>query len=48
MVKVRNAAGTAALPVNLSNLVARGCAWVESGYGATAALGAGNVTVEAA
>src|SRR5690606_27231000 len=48
MAKVRNGAGVAALPVNLSTLVARGCAWVESGYGATAALGAGNVTVEAA
>ena len=48
MAKVRNGAGVAALPVNLSELVARGCAWVESGYGATAALGAGTVTVEAA
>jgi len=48
MAKVRNAAGTATLQVNVSDQVARGCAWVESGYGATAALGAGNVTVEAA
>jgi len=28
--------------------VAPGCAWVESGHGATAALGAGRVKVEAA
>ncbi|MGJ4728849.1 NADH-quinone oxidoreductase subunit NuoG [Luteimonas sp. SDU101] len=48
MAKVRAGAGIAALPVNLSDLVAPGCAWVESGYGATAALGAGKVTVEAA
>ena len=48
MAKVRNGTGVAALPVNVSGLVAPGCAWVESGYGATAALGAGNVTVEAA
>ena len=48
MAKVRNAAGTATLQVNVSDQVARGCAWIESGYGATAALAAGNVTVEAA
>src|SRR5690606_25046175 len=48
MAKVRNGAGTATLQVNVSDLVARGCAWVESGHGATAALGAGHVTVEAA
>ena len=48
MAKVRNAAGTATLQVNVSDQVARGCAWVESGYGATAALAVGNVTVEAA
>jgi NADH-quinone oxidoreductase subunit G len=48
MAKVRNGAGTATLQVSVSELVAPGCAWVESGYGATAALGAGKVTVEAA
>ena len=48
MARVRNGAGTATLQINVSDLVARGCAWVESGHGATAALGAGHVTVEAA
>ena len=36
--KSKNALGTATLPVAISDKVARGCAWVESGYGATAAL----------
>src|SRR5690606_9001820 len=48
MAKVANPAGTATLQVNVSDAVAPGCAWVESGHGATAALGAGNVTVVAA
>ncbi len=48
MAKVANGAGVATLQVALSDAVARGCAWVESGYGATAALGAGPVRVEAA
>ena len=48
MAKVSNPAGTATLPVNVTTLVAPGCAWIESGYGATAALGAGLVKVEAA
>ena len=48
MAKVRQAAGTATLPVVVSDRVARGTAWIESGYGPTAALGAGRVQVEAA
>ena len=48
MAKVRQAAGTATLPVVVSDRVARGTAWIESGYGPTAALGAGRVRVEAA
>jgi NADH-quinone oxidoreductase subunit G len=43
--KLRNATGTATLPVATSDRVARGCAWIESGYGATAALLAGNVEI---
>jgi NADH-quinone oxidoreductase subunit G len=43
--KVKNATGTATLPVAVSDKVARGCAWVESGYGATAALLSGNVEI---
>jgi NADH-quinone oxidoreductase subunit G len=46
--KVKNALGTATLPVAISDKVARGCAWVESGYGATAALLSGNVEVSRA
>ena len=46
--KVRNAIGTASLPVALSDKVAEGCAWIESGYGATAALTTGRVQVESA
>jgi len=45
MAKLGNAVGTATLPVLVSDKVARGAAWVESGYGANAALGAGRVTV---
>ena len=48
MAKVGNDAGTATLPVVVSDRVARGAAWVESGYGPTAALAAGNVKVVAA
>src|SRR5690606_37284135 len=48
MAKVVNAVGTATLQVSVNDAVAPGSAWVESGYGATAALGAGNVKVEAA
>ena len=48
MAKVVNAAGTATLQVAVSDSVARGAAWVESGYGATAALGAGRVEVRPA
>jgi len=48
MAKVGNAVGTATLQVNVTDAVAPGCAWIESGYGATAGLGAGNVKVEAA
>jgi NADH-quinone oxidoreductase subunit G len=47
--KVDNGAGTATLPVALSDRVARGCAWIESGYGATAPLAtAGKVEVRRA
>ena len=38
-------AGTATLPVAVSDQVARGTVWVESGHGATAPLGAGRVQV---
>ncbi len=48
MAKVSNAAGKATLQVAISDSIARGAAWVESGYGATAALGAGRVEVGAA
>ena len=37
--------GTATLPVFVDARVARGAAWIESGHGATAPLGAGRVTV---
>ena len=46
--KVRNDVGTAALPVAISDRVAPGCAWVESGYGATAALASTHVEVKPA
>jgi NADH-quinone oxidoreductase subunit G len=45
--KLATAAGTGTLPVAVSDKVARGCAWVESGYGATAAL-AGKVEITSA
>ncbi len=45
MAKVGNGIGTAALPVVVDARVAAGVAWIESGYGATAPLGAGRVTV---
>ncbi|WP_058834938.1 NADH-quinone oxidoreductase subunit NuoG [Luteimonas abyssi] len=45
MAKVSNHAGTATLQVTVSDQVARGAVFVESGYGATAALMAGNVQV---
>ncbi|MFC3715715.1 NADH-quinone oxidoreductase subunit NuoG [Luteimonas soli] len=48
MAKVSNAAGTATLQVVLDDRVAVGSAWVERGYGATAALAAGSARVEAA
>ncbi|GAA3926876.1 NADH-quinone oxidoreductase subunit NuoG [Luteimonas lutimaris] len=48
MAKLSNAAGTATLQVVLDDRVAPGSAWVERGYGATAALAAGNARVEAA
>jgi len=41
--KFTTAAGTATLPVVVSDQVARGTVWVESGHGATAPLGAGRV-----
>ena len=46
--KVGNGIGTAALPVVVDARVAAGAAWIESGYGATAPLGAGRVTVVSA
>jgi NADH-quinone oxidoreductase subunit G len=45
MAKVDNGVGTATLQVVVDDRVARGAAWVESGYGPTAALGAGRVRV---
>ena len=41
MAKVGNAHGTATLPVVVDDRAAPGCAWIESGYGATAPLAAG-------
>jgi NADH-quinone oxidoreductase subunit G len=46
--KVSNGNGTATLPVATSDKVAPGCAWIESGYGATAPLLAGRVEVSRA
>jgi NADH-quinone oxidoreductase subunit G len=48
MARVRNHAGTAVLPVVASDVVPPGTAWIESGYGATAALSSGKARVEAA
>ena len=45
MAKFDNGIGTATLQVALDPRVARGAVWVESGYGATAALGTGRVRV---
>ncbi|TKS54242.1 NADH-quinone oxidoreductase subunit NuoG [Luteimonas yindakuii] len=45
MARVSNHAGTATLQVTVSDQVAAGTVFVESGYGATAALTAGNVQV---
>ncbi len=45
MAKVDNSIGAATLQVFIDDRVAQGVAWVESGYGATAALGAGRVRV---
>ena len=47
MARVVNGAGTATLPVEVSDKVAQGVAWVESGHAATAGLGAGRVRLEA-
>jgi NADH-quinone oxidoreductase subunit G len=48
MAKVGNDVGTAALPVAVDDRVAPGCAWIESGYGATAALASARVEVRRA
>ena len=45
MVKVANGHGAATLQLATSDRVARGAAWIESGYGATAGLASGRVTV---
>ena len=45
MAKLDNGVGTATLQVVVDDRVARGAAWVEAGYGPTAALGAGRVRV---
>ena len=47
MAKVDNGVGTATLQVVVDDRVVKGAAWVESGYGATAALGGGRVLVTA-
>lgn len=48
MVKLGASQGTAALPLVIDARVAAGAAWIEGGYGATAPLGAGRVTVVSA
>ncbi len=48
MGKFSTAAGTATLPVEVSDKVAPGVVWVESGYGATAPLAAARVEVKPA
>ncbi|KRG68886.1 NADH-quinone oxidoreductase subunit NuoG [Pseudoxanthomonas dokdonensis] len=48
VVKLSASNGTATLPVHLDARVAAGTVWIESGYGATAPLGAGRVTVVSA
>ncbi len=45
MAKVDNGVGAATLQVVVDDRVAKGAVWVESGYGATAALGGGRVRV---
>ena len=45
MAKVDNGVGAATLQVAIDDRVAKGAAWVESGYGPTAALGAGRVRI---
>ncbi len=45
MAKVDNGVGAATLQVVFDDRVAKGAVWVESGYGATAALGSGRVRV---
>jgi NADH-quinone oxidoreductase subunit G len=46
--KVATDVGTATLPVAVSDQVAQGSAWIESGYGATAPLAAARVEVRRA
>src|SRR3546814_10194337 len=48
MAKLSNQSGAATLQVVLDDRVAHGSAWVERGYGATAALSAGNARVVSA
>ncbi|MEO6365471.1 MAG: NADH-quinone oxidoreductase subunit NuoG [Luteimonas sp.] len=48
MANVENGAGTATLAVIVSDKVAPGCMWIESGYGATAPLLSGRVEVRRA
>ena len=45
VIKVKGAAGTATLPLEVDDRVAVGSAWIEGGHGATAPLGAGRVEV---
>ena len=47
MAKLGNGLGTATLQVVVDDRVAPGCAWIESGYGATAPLAA-SATLEVA
>jgi len=46
--KVANGVGTASLPVEISDRVAIGSVWIESGYGATAPLASARVEVRRA
>lgn len=46
--KLVAAAGTATLPLEISDKVAAGTVWIEGGHGATAPLGAGRVRIERA
>ena len=45
MAKVDNGVGAATLQVIVDDRVAKGAAWIESGYGPTAALGGGRVRI---